>query len=185
MTTATDVLTYIRQNYQTQGKMQRQKLLYYVQAWHLAWNGRQLFSDPVYAWRMGPVVKSAWHADSPDTTSPTPTPAPVDLSSDAVKTIQAVVAYYGRFSGTELSARTHREQPWLEAYEHVSPIMRGSMEIRPTAMRSFYSLQALEGEERPARPVTQAQTIPLTDLSELMSQELPRWGGVLALLAER
>ncbi|WP_307850044.1 MULTISPECIES: type II toxin-antitoxin system antitoxin SocA domain-containing protein [unclassified Saccharopolyspora] len=36
--------------------MKLQKLVYYSQAWHLVWDERPLFDEPVQAWANGPVV---------------------------------------------------------------------------------------------------------------------------------
>ncbi len=33
-----------------------QKLVYYAQVWSMVWDGRPLFTEPVEAWRDGPVV---------------------------------------------------------------------------------------------------------------------------------
>ena len=54
--------------------MRLQKLLYYVQGWHMAWYGRPLFAERIEAWQHGPVVlwctaKSARTAGSRSTTS--------------------------------------------------------------------------------------------------------------------
>lgn len=35
--------------------MKLQKLVYYCQAWHLAWEGRALFPEAIHAWASGPV----------------------------------------------------------------------------------------------------------------------------------
>ncbi|WP_340375862.1 type II toxin-antitoxin system antitoxin SocA domain-containing protein [Streptomyces sp. SS7] len=35
--------------------MKLQKLVYYCQAWHLAWEGRALFPEAIQAWASGPV----------------------------------------------------------------------------------------------------------------------------------
>ena len=42
--------------------MSLQKLLYYVQAWHLAITDRPLFEEQIKAWKDGPVVPQVWHA---------------------------------------------------------------------------------------------------------------------------
>ncbi|MFF8917487.1 Panacea domain-containing protein [Streptomyces sp. NPDC015032] len=35
--------------------MKLQKLVYYCQAWHFAWEGRALFPEAIQAWASGPV----------------------------------------------------------------------------------------------------------------------------------
>ena len=59
-----DTANYIMINYadmpETYGNlsaMKLQKLVYYAQAWSLAWDNEILFDDPISAWIYGPVVK--------------------------------------------------------------------------------------------------------------------------------
>lgn len=40
--------------------MKLHRLLYYSQAWHLAWEGKPLFDDEIQAWANGPVVASIY-----------------------------------------------------------------------------------------------------------------------------
>jgi uncharacterized phage-associated protein len=92
-----------------------QKLLYYAQAWHLAFTGEPLFREEIEAWVHGPVVPSMfqkfrgyrWNTID----------APVDPVNDAnvVGHINAVLDAYGKFSATRLEYLTHNERPWLEA----------------------------------------------------------------------
>ena len=41
--------------------LKMQKLLYFVQAWHLAYFSTPLFIDQIKAWEFGPVVLEAYH----------------------------------------------------------------------------------------------------------------------------
>ncbi|MCQ3815263.1 MAG: SocA family protein [Acidimicrobiia bacterium] len=45
-------------------KVRLHKLLYYVQGYHLAWQGEPAFPDDIEAWESGPVVASLWHAEN-------------------------------------------------------------------------------------------------------------------------
>lgn len=187
ITSAVEILNYIRTNHATMGRMQRQKLLYYAQAWHLTWNGTPLFTEKVEAWDMGPVVRDAWRADPSGETWPAPRPeATVMIPSDAQATVEAVIAFYGTMSGTQLSALTHSEYPWKNAYETSSVFNRGQKEIPPATMRGFYTLEALNGRPRPQKPTVVAQaSLSISEVDEIAAHELPRWQGVLELLAER
>ena len=40
--------------------LKMQKLLYYAQAWHLVNFRQRLFSDPIEAWDLGPVIRSVY-----------------------------------------------------------------------------------------------------------------------------
>ncbi len=43
-------------------KLKLLKLCYFAHGWHLAWNGRPLFSEPLEACRYGPVPRALWNA---------------------------------------------------------------------------------------------------------------------------
>jgi uncharacterized phage-associated protein len=97
------------------GKMQLQKLVYYSQAWSLAWDRQPLFFEPIEAWDKGPVVGELLERSEPS-------PQIARIGGDASKlsdgqrgTISAVLDFYGGRSGTWLSALSHREQPWRNA----------------------------------------------------------------------
>ncbi|MHA7153954.1 Panacea domain-containing protein [Arthrobacter sp. TMN-50] len=184
MTNSTDVLRYLRSRYPTTGRMQRQKLLYYSQAWHLTWNGSPLFQDAVEAWELGPVARDAWRADNA-LSNEADLPAGDDLSDDQKATVDAIVAFYGRMTGGQLSDLTHDEYPWKSAYEDVSPIMRGSVEIKPTVMRRHYSIAAMRDDPRPVKPTGHGRQMTVEETRAVAAVELPRWRGVMQLLADR
>lgn len=97
--------------------MRLQKLLYYVQAWHLAVTDEPLFPEQIKAWKDGPVIPQVWHARRQRATRQAATQNVEgihldDLTSDL---IDLVLAGYGSMSGEQLSELTHAEQPWREA----------------------------------------------------------------------
>ncbi len=126
------------------GAMQLQKLVYYSQAWSLVWDEQPLFPEPIEAWGKGPVVGALW-----ERCTPTPSVARIageasKLSDDQRDTVAAVLAFYGRRSGTWLSKLTHRESPWVDARARA----KGSQKpvITEAAMRAFFA-----GYHAPAR----------------------------------
>ena len=60
MARAEDVAALLMQHLETTTTMKLQKLLYYCQGWHLAWEGVPLFEEPIEAWANGPVVPSIY-----------------------------------------------------------------------------------------------------------------------------
>ena len=69
MATAIDVMKYIKAKKRLTGEVQLQKLVYYSQAWSLAWDGAPLFHDKIEAWRHGPVCRSIYkRTDTADAT---------------------------------------------------------------------------------------------------------------------
>lgn len=119
--------------------MQLQKLLYYVQAWHVAVTDEPLFPEKFKAWADGPVIPQVWHArkepSSRSVSGAGDLPSLDDLSSDIVT---LVLAAYGSMSGDELSALTHTEQPWCEAREGVQEGEHSSSPISLQTMASFF-----------------------------------------------
>ena len=120
--------------------MSLQKLLYYVQAWHLAITDRPLFEEQIKAWKDGPVVPQVWHARKDRSSRRTSAQdvngmALDDLSSDL---IDLVLAAYGSMSGQELSALTHVELPWLQARGDLPADAECRAPISHEAMADFY-----------------------------------------------
>ena len=77
-----------------------QKLVYYSQAWHLAWDGTPLFDEPIQAWANGPVVRKlydlhkGWYA-----IDKWPEGDARRLSKDERETIDSVLTSYGNYEG--------------------------------------------------------------------------------------
>jgi uncharacterized phage-associated protein len=93
------------------------KLVYYAQAWSLAYRGRPLFGDQIEAWKHGPVVPEIYHqykhygrgAIAKLETSP-------ELPELDRELLDMVYTEFGRFSAWHLRVETHAESPWKEAY---------------------------------------------------------------------
>jgi uncharacterized phage-associated protein len=120
--------------------MRLQKLLYYVQAWHLAVTDEPLFSEQIKAWRAGPVVPQVWHARREQETRRSSNQDVESITVDDLTSdlIDLVVAAYGSMSGEELSALTHVEQPWLEARGVLRSDEEGRAPISLESMATFY-----------------------------------------------
>lgn len=108
--TARRVAQHIKVRRPEAGSMKVMKLVYYAQAYALAWRGRRLFDDELEAWDKGPVVRSLWlDLKFRDRLSG----APLDAHDAAL--VDRMLDMYGDKSGAELSALTHAETPWREA----------------------------------------------------------------------
>lgn len=95
--------------------MQLQKLLYYVDSWHLAVTGERLVTDqPFRAYVDGPVHEDVWHKRRDPVTRARAKSA-VRLGPTAESLLELVLAEYGGRTGDELSALTHAEEPWCKA----------------------------------------------------------------------
>jgi hypothetical protein len=56
-----DVAEYILASLGAMSAMKLQKLMYYSQAWTLAWTDRPLFEEEIEAWAKGPVVPELYN----------------------------------------------------------------------------------------------------------------------------
>jgi uncharacterized phage-associated protein len=120
--------------------MKLQKLVYYSQAWHIAWSDEKLFGERIEAWADGPVCpelyslhKRQFHVSKIDGGDVS------KLSPDEKDTIDRVLGYYGEKSPQWLSDLTHMEDPWMEAREGVPDRARSQNEISPDSMARYYS----------------------------------------------
>jgi len=120
MESANAVAKYIIKFFQEAGdpvtNLKLQKLLYYVQGWHLALRGSPAFNDRLEAWVHGPVQpgvygsykSNRWNPIVEETTAPT-------FAPEFKQLVDEVIAVYGTESGYELERRTHTEAPWIDA----------------------------------------------------------------------
>jgi len=122
-----------------------QKLLYYSQAWRLAFTGRPLFRDDIEAWVHGPVIPSVfrrfktfgWKTIESDV-------APhddVELSSH----LRSILKAYGSFGATQLERLTHSEDPWKIARGQLAPDVSSNAIISRDDMKAFYRARARGG----------------------------------------
>lgn len=122
--------------------MKLQKLVYYAHAWYLANYDEPLISEPIQAWRYGPVIQSLYSefrdfrnepinrlaielemlkTDGPGVRIRRYEPRLSDASFQhlqperAAAHVGAVWNALGRFSATQLSNMTHQpNEPWLQ-----------------------------------------------------------------------
>lgn len=176
MATAIDVAKYIKAKQHVYGDVQLQKLVYYAQAWSLAWDGRPLFEERVEAWRMGPVVRALrFRHDDPDDS----------VLTDAERsTVDAVLEFYGDHNGQALAHRSHSESPWADAWEkRPEGSDRCSEEITHEAMRRYYTRLALTSEATPTREPVTVDADPEEAL-RIAAANAERWRETLAILAQ-
>ena len=106
----TAIAAEIRRRRPSIRKVRLHKLLYYVQGYHLAWQGEPAFSDDIEAWELGPVVASLWHAEKHRVQG-----RPEPLRESVRNILTNVLCRLGDKTGAELTAATHAEDPWLDA----------------------------------------------------------------------
>lgn len=133
-----------------------QKLLYYVQAWYLANYDEKLFAEDFQAWIHGPVNREVF--DRFKETKILYSDINIeDVRNEQVKLvlteeqkvhIDAVLEVYMPYSGAQLEALSHRESPWRDTREGLSPVERCEYRIEPDSIKNYYkSLIAHEQQE--------------------------------------
>jgi uncharacterized phage-associated protein len=128
--------------------MKLQKLVYYSQAWHLAWTEQPLFLEKIQAWRDGPVVQELFDLHKgqfriePGFFSDLIKPQVIQkLSKDDQDIVNRIVNYYGKHDPHWLSQLTHLEDPWKNARAkcRAGDQDHSSEEISHQSMFEYYS----------------------------------------------
>jgi uncharacterized phage-associated protein len=142
MVTVFDVVDYILTENKTVECMKMQKLVYYAQAWSLAWNNRPIFKEEIQAWINGPMCPDLFeqHRGCYDMTkySKSTTMKALglvgvnleatintkdmsvhgsadNLNDEDKKAIDIVLHFYGKKSKKWLNAKSRKEDPWRQA----------------------------------------------------------------------
>lgn len=147
MVRAIDVAEYILVEIGETTAMKLEKLLYYSQAWHLAWTEQPLFDDKIEAWRDGPVVPSLYLLHKgcfklkPGFFAEKIMPDQVQLlTDDQTDIVKRVIEFYGSKDPHWLSQLTHMEDPWKNARSHLfGELERSNEEITHHSMFKYYS----------------------------------------------
>ena len=139
MTSVRDVAQYILSITGKITTWKLQKLIYYSQAWHLVWDEEPLFDEAIQAWANGPVCPRLYQIHKGNFVISTIRGSDTNRLSDNQRgTIDAVVDYYGKYTGQQLSDLTHSEPPWQEARKGLSPRERGESVITYESLSEYY-----------------------------------------------
>ncbi len=100
-----------------------QKLLYYLQAWHLVYFDNPLFEETPEAWVNGPVYRKIYeNYSNKSRTEEIDCPEGVsfdsifnELDDNQKKLFANVMTAYAVLSQEKLVLLTHNEKPWIEA----------------------------------------------------------------------
>jgi uncharacterized phage-associated protein len=152
-----DLANYILAKLGVVDHLKLQKLLYYVQSWHLAFFGTPLFDEDFKAWVHGPVLLSVWHKLKehsqlskrvqlkPQFVKKALDKVNGSLYAEQIELVTDVLEEYGNKTGYHLEGLTHAEQPWRSARIGLQPDEPGSRIIRKATMKEFYTRRLQEG----------------------------------------
>jgi len=124
-----------------------QKLLYYAQAWHLVNFEKPLFSEKLFAWDLGPVVREVYQEFKKYGGNPININSKIDVKNITnnipKNTIDYLEEFYDIYIGLSahvLVNMTHNEEPWEKAYKNNSKI------ISLNTMKNYYQKKYKESE---------------------------------------
>jgi uncharacterized phage-associated protein len=140
MANVLDVAQYILEKRGPMTAMKLQKLVYYAQAWHIAWTDDTLFPDRIEAWAEGPVCPELFKRHRGAFRVSRISGGRSDrLAAGERDTIDRILRFYADKSPQWLSDLTHMERPWREARNTVPEGTPSNKVITPAAMGSYYS----------------------------------------------
>ena len=124
-----------------------QKLLYYIQAWHLAVFQRPLFPETFQAWLRGPAIPEIyqryqgyrWRNIDEEVEPP-------DLDARTVDFIEEVLEEYGPLDARLLEQLAHREDPWIVARGGIAVDEPSTATIDEGTMGIYYRQRLSEAE---------------------------------------
>jgi uncharacterized phage-associated protein len=136
------------------GKMSHlklQKLLYYVQAYHLAYFDQPVIEEDFQAWLHGPVCRPVFDRfkdqsllytefafySPPGEKKPSEI-LPAMIDEEQLDLIHQVTDGYAKLSADELERLTHGDAPWIDARRGFADEDRCSSLIPKESMRVFY-----------------------------------------------
>lgn len=152
MITARDIAAVIVDRKGAINEMKLQKLVYYCQAWHLAWYGQALFADEAQAWEQGPVLPVLRHASIRGRSADE-----LHLPDQVRDVLEHVLNVYGRMSAGDLSRSTHAELPYIEARRGLSSGAPSAEPISLDTMRRYYRRLTLRPDEAVAYAMANAR----------------------------
>ena len=132
-------------------QLKMQKLLYYVQAYHLAYFDKPIIEDDFEAWVHGPVSRKIWNEfkgvsllyddfyfENEASGLEAITSVEATLSPEQVELINDVLSEYGGLSSYKLECLTHEETPWKTARKGVPAGEPSDNLISKDLMQHFY-----------------------------------------------
>ena len=152
------ILNYFFKNELPINPLKLQKLLYYIQAWHLVYfDNENIFEDIPEAWVNGPVYPKVYDKlkhiqlynfiglkdkskEKLDTYF-AKSKESLDITGEQWEFLESILKHYGMMTHEKLVFLTHSEKPWLEAREGVGPFEYSNNNISLRTMYEYYTSQ--------------------------------------------
>lgn len=127
--------------------MKLQKLVYYGQAWSVAWDEKPLFGEQIQAWACGPVVRDLYDEHKGMfLISDLGKGSINNLKPEEIETIEAILEAYGNKPAQWLSDLTHMEAPWNEARKGIPAGQNCENEITLSSLEEYYGSMLEDSE---------------------------------------
>ena len=140
------IITKLTEGGEDLNLLKLQKLLYYVQAWHLAFKDTPLFENKFQAWVHGPVNREIYDRFNNEKTlysQITQEDVRTDFVLESIDTdnqlvIDNVLEIYAPYSGTQLEEMTHNEKPWISARDGYRSSQRCEVTLDESLIGDYY-----------------------------------------------
>jgi len=141
---------YILAKFGSMNHLKIHKLIYYIEAYHLAYFGVSIIDDEFEAWVHGPVVTKLWHKfkDKANVYDglvirqkykiPIIKELKEGLNRNQYEFINAVLTEFNKRTPYQLECLTHSEWPWVQARKGIKPHRPSSNKISKGIMKSYY-----------------------------------------------
>jgi uncharacterized phage-associated protein len=151
MISAQDVADYIIWSSHEAGSfisnLKLQKLLFYVQAWHLAVFRRPLFPEKFQAWIRGPAIPEIYERyKSYRWRNIDEEVKPPDLDARTVGFLEEVLTEYSPLDARYLEQLVCYENPWLEARRGTPELEPSTATIDEEIMGAYYRQRLSEAD---------------------------------------
>lgn len=152
---------YILQRGGKMSHLKLQKLLYYIQALHLAYFDQPIIEDDFEAWLHGPVSRKVYNEikglsilyseisfSAKDWETETPEKIlQRTITGDQIDLVDEIIDEFGKLTSSQLENLTHSEDPWINAREGYGVADRCEVIIPKEVMRTYYKQHIYEGED--------------------------------------
>lgn len=118
-----------------------QKMVYYAQAWALAFLENPIFSEEIEAWQHGPVVPSLYFYFKDFGYDPIPKIAVFNeavFNEEEIYILETVWNVYSKFDAKHLERITHSEEPWKVARGDCEEDDKSNAIIGEDNVKEFY-----------------------------------------------
>lgn len=148
------VIRFCQSNQMSISNLKLQKILYYIQAWHLVYfNKHPFFDDTPEAWINGPVYRKIYNEykdcgreefsiledNHSKEEAYKKALSFLNISKEQEEYLRASLLYFGSLSAQQLVMRTHLEKPWNEARNGLGELEYSDKIISHEMMYEYYS----------------------------------------------